>query len=132
MNRDDFDDMDDFIDAALKDERMRNVPFGFHRKVEDNLRVAAAIQTERNKYRLCMLIGVALYTLVFGSATLYMMLGAIFTSVSETLPGFLAHYSQYSQALEIWWVELTVFTGLLTCVGIWTLWHLNAEPSHDA
>ena len=132
MKHDDFDDLDDFIESALKEERMRNVPFGFHRKVEDNLRISAAIQAERNKYRMIMMVGVALYTLIFGSATLYMVLGAIFSSINETLPGFLSYYTQLSQTVEIWWVELAAFTGLLTIVGIWTLAHLNERPSEDA
>lgn len=132
MNHRDFEDLDDFIESALKDERMRNVPFGFQRKVEDNLRVAAAIQAERNKYRLAMIVGVTIYTLIFGSATLYMVLGAIFSSISESLPGFLSYYAQLSQTVEIWWVELAAFTGLLTVVGVWTLMHLNARPSEEA
>ncbi|MFP6584484.1 MAG: hypothetical protein VCD00_18270 [Candidatus Hydrogenedentota bacterium] len=126
MKHTDFDNIDDFIDSALKTERMRSVPFGFHRMVDSNLRVAAQIQVERNRYRMCMLVGVAAYTLAFGSATLYMVLGAIYSSLYETLPGFLMYYTQMLHTAEVWWVEIIAFTGLMTGIGIWTLLHLNS------
>ena len=131
MNHDDFDNLDDFIDSALREERNRNVPFGFHRNVEENLRIAAAIQVERSKYRLALLIGVSFYTLLFGSATLYMILGAIFTSIGDTMPAFLSYYDQFSLAVSLWWTELAAFSGLLTSVGVWTLYRLKDQRSSE-
>jgi hypothetical protein len=125
MKHTDFDDIDSFIDAVLKEERMQSVPFGFHRNVENNLKVAAKIQQERDQYRVLMFAGVTIYTMIFGTATLYMVLPAVI----ETAPSFFSFSSSFLRYLEGWWYQVVAFTGLLTTIGIWTLARLNREPT---
>lgn len=132
MKHDDFDTLDDFIDSALKTERTRQVPFGFHREVTTNLRVTAQIQQERNKYRVCMLVGVTAYTLLFGSATLYMALGIALSSFMDTVPGFLVYYTDMLRTVHVWWVEILAFSGLMTGIGALTLLSLNRDPRQRA
>lgn len=131
MKHTDFDDFDDFIDAALKSERMVSAPFGFHRVVENNLRIAAAIQKERDQYRVLMYAGVTIYTLIFGTATLYMVLGGVASTVTETVPDFFRLSTGFFQYLQIWWFQFVTFMGLLTGIGLWTLARLNAESNDE-
>lgn len=129
MKHTDFDNLDDFIDSALKEETMHSVPFGFHRMVENNLKITAEIQNERAQYRILMYIGVAIYTLTFGTATLYMILGGIANTLTETVPGFFAFSIHFLQYLEVWWFQSVTFMGLLTAIGLWTLARLNRDPA---
>ncbi|HIA47053.1 MAG TPA: hypothetical protein EYN96_03575 [Candidatus Hydrogenedentes bacterium] len=129
MNHKEFDNIDDFIDAALKEERMDSVPFGFHRVVENNLKISAVIQKELSQYRALMYIGVTIYTLIFGTATLYMVLGGIATALSETVPAFFSFSVSFLQYLEVWWFQVVTFMALLTGIGVWTLVRLNTDPA---
>ena len=131
MNHKDFKNLDDFIDTALKEERMQSVPFGFHRNVENNLKVAAEILQERNQYRFLMILGVTAYTLIFGTATLYMILGGIANALTETAPGFFNFSVQLLQYLEVWWYQSVIFMALLTSIGLFTLNRLNSNPKNE-
>ena len=129
MNHKDFKNLDDFIDTALKEERMQSVPFGFHRNVENNLKVAAEILQERNQYRFLMILGVTAYTLIFGTATLYMILGGIANALTETAPGFFNFSVQLLQYLEVWWYQSVIFMALLPPSVSLSLSPLSVSPS---
>ena len=53
----DFDDLDQFIDAALRHEPLRPVPFGFQRALEQRLAVQRRIAAERRRLRSIALAG---------------------------------------------------------------------------
>jgi hypothetical protein len=131
MNHKDFNHIDDFIDAALKEETMHSTPFGFHRMVDNNLKISVVIQKERGQYRALMYIGVTIYTLIFGTATLYMVLGGIATTLSETVPEFFNFSVSFLQYLQVWWFQSVTFMALLTSIGIWTLLRLNNDPHEN-
>ena len=53
----DFDDLDMFIDAALRDEPLRPVPFGFGRALDQRLAVQRRIDAERRRLWSVVLAG---------------------------------------------------------------------------
>ncbi len=120
MKPDDFDSMDEFIDVALRSESWRTVPIGFQRDVTNVVHVAGAIRSERNRFRYCLLAGLGLFTLLFGSTSMYMVLGGMLNAMERSIPGFWGMWDMVLFQLSHGWATGVVVTsaGLLAVVGV--------------
>ena len=91
MKRDDFDSMDDFIEAALRSEPMLPVPFGFARSVEERLQVAALMERERRRFVRCFGIAGILTAAVAALMVAVFAQGNLVAAVVQNVPGALGH-----------------------------------------
>jgi len=128
MKPNDFDSMDDFIDAALRSETWRTVPMGFQREVTNAVHVAGAIRSERRRFRYGLLAGLGMFTLVFGSTSMYMVLGGILGALERSIPGFWGYCDSIRFQLSRGWPEGAVFTGMLLLFGATVFVYREALP----
>ncbi len=64
MDLSEMDELDGMIDEALGGEPMRAVPAGFHRKLENRLRVTALVKQERQGFRFRMVASGLLFAVL--------------------------------------------------------------------
>ncbi|PCJ55910.1 MAG: hypothetical protein COA73_13185 [Candidatus Hydrogenedentota bacterium] len=128
MKPDEFDSMDDYIDAALRSESWRTVPLGFQRSVGNTLRVAGAIRSERLRFRYGLLAGLGLFTLLFGSTSMYMVLGGIFSAMERSIPGFWGHLDSAWYSLSQGWPLGVLIGGAAILTGGLVFFYREALP----
>lgn len=100
MKPKDFANMDEFIDAALMDEPLREVPFAFHARVQDRLRVTKALQRERVQFKNRILSSFFVLTALVGIAS--SILFSSMPNLIDSVPGVLGHYDHFSTAVGLW------------------------------
>lgn len=110
-----FDDLDGFIESALRSEPFRPVPFGFQRRVEDRLRVAALCERERRRFRRCMTVaGMVMVGLVSAGIFFVFLAGA--GGLAASIPGFLGFYDGFVSLAAFWWPGAVGLAVVVACM----------------
>lgn len=117
MHPRDFYNIDDFIDAALRSESMRGVPLGFHRRVEDRLRMSALLRRERSRFRRILTVSGVVFFSGLSAITLAALLGDIPGGLTGSVPGALGYYDQFIAMLSVYWPHV-VATALVSAGAI--------------
>ena len=134
MKPEDFKSMDDFIEAVLGGESFRNVPQHFNRELSDKLYVAQAIHLERRHFGLIVLSGSLVFTILFGSTTLYMLFGGIFAAVQAATPGFWGYVDAavlfLGDRLIEWNVSVGVMMGFVMLMATRESWPSRKVSAH--
>ena len=119
IKREDYDDMDAFIDAALREEPLRDTPFGFRARFEDRLRFTVALQRERARFRNCLVGAAALFVFLGICVGLTLGSGQVVSRVAASIPGALGYYDYMSSAVVAWGPEAFAVGALLTVMMAW-------------
>ena len=99
-------DLDELIDAALRSESERDVPFAFHRRTEDRLRIAAMLQHEVGQFRAsCVSASVFASLLALGAGLAWFVID-VPDLVARAVPGVLGFYDQFVLLLIGHWPAL--------------------------
>ncbi len=108
------DELDSLIDSVLRDEPERNVPFAFHRGVEERLHIASLLDRERKRFRTCWAFaGTVAGILAAGTAMAWFGAG-IPDLVGRAVPGALGSYDQFVFVLANHWLSMALASiGLL-------------------
>ena len=106
MDRGNRDELDGRIDAALREEELRDVPAGFHRRVQERLRMAALLRREQRRFRLCMTAtgAIAGALLLVGGIAWFM--GDLPGAVARSIPGALGFYDHLVAVLTRHWPRM--------------------------
>lgn len=95
MKPDHPDNLDEIIDAALRSEAEHDVPFGFHRRTQERLQIAAMLDTEVANFRSSWagaLVTTALLTLAAGIAWFMIDIPDL---LGRAVPGILGYYDHF-------------------------------------
>ena len=95
MPPDEQDKLDALIEAALRDEPERSVPFGFHRAVDERLQMAALLDLERGRFRRCWISAGAFAALVALATSVGWIAADVSGTISRAVPGALGSYDQF-------------------------------------
>ena len=107
------DKIDELIESALAGETERDVPFGFHGRLDGRLRVAAMLRKEQRYFRRCWTAAtVAVVTLAGGISTAW-YLGDVSGTIARAVPGVLGSYDQLVFLATGHWPAMTASTGAL-------------------
>lgn len=119
-------DMDELIESALRGESIRPVPLGFHRRVEERLRLLQLLDRERAKWRraagLC--VG-ALFLMVCLGAGLTVGSNAV-GQLAQAVPGFLGHMDASSAFAARWWPVALGFGAIASCASAVSLFAVES------
>lgn len=118
MESDKRDDLDRLIDSVLRNEPERDVPFAFHRGVEERVQIASLLNRERKHFRRCWAFA---GTLVGCGATVAAVgwFGAGFPDlVGRAVPGALGSYDHFVFVLANRWPSMALASlALLSAAG---------------
>jgi hypothetical protein len=128
MKPDDFESMDEFIDTALRSETWRAVPLGLQRSVTNAVCVAGAIRSERRRFRYGLMAGLGAFTLLFGSTSMYMVLGGILGAMERSIPGFWGYCDSVRFQVSQGWPKGALFAGVLLLFGATVFVYREALP----
>ena len=111
MDLNNMNDIDRFIEDALANEPLRPVPAGFHRRVEERVRVAALATHERRGF----------HSRLFASGVLFAMLGFTVVLVPalafyqgwtvRALPGAMGYFDYLTVFVVQFWGEILLAAG---------------------
>lgn len=134
MPFDEQEKLDILIEAALRDEAKQDLPFGFHRAVEERVQMAALLDLERGRFRRCWQSAVAFVTLVAVATTLGWIFGDIATTLVRTVPGALGSYDQFMLLLAAYWPAMTLTSiAMVTILGCtYFVLSLSLSPRRSA
>lgn len=108
METDKKDALDRLIDSVLRDEPERNVPFAFHRGVQERLQIAALLDRERKHFHTCWAFaGSVAAILATGAAMVWFGVG-IPDLVGRAVPGALGSYDQFVLVLANRWPSIAL------------------------
>ncbi len=108
MESDTRDELDGLIDSVLRDEPERDVPFAFHRGVEERLQIASLLDRERSRFRRCWAFaGTVAGVLAAGTAVTWFGIG-IPDLVGRAVPGALGSYDQFMIVLANRWPSMAL------------------------
>lgn len=129
MSQNDFDDFDALIEEALKSEAQLSLPFGFQRRVEERLRVAALLDGERRRFSYCLKAAMTLCIVLVSSAASLAFFNDLPSLLLHNIPGGLGLYDQVSVFLAIWWPGLVGTSVVAVCVFAISLLCLEVLPA---
>ncbi len=94
------------IDAALRSERPRPLPHGFHARLQRRIRIATMVEKERRAFHRRMVHVVAMGILVLATATV----AGLYWDISETFlwdwPGLLGYIDYLAASTShAWWIS---------------------------
>jgi len=96
--------LDDMIEDALKSERMQRPSIGFQRRVQQKIEIASQIRKDRKRIRLVMFSGFTIFTLVFGTSTLYFYLSGIWNLLLVSVPNVLSKMNVLDVFINQYWL----------------------------
>lgn len=102
MKPEEYEDLDAFIDAALRDEPIRDTPFGFHSRFEERLRFTVALQRERARFRNCLASVACLVVLLGLCVGVTLGSGHVASRLAASIPGALGYYDRFSIGAGVW------------------------------
>lgn len=105
--------LDDFIESALKSERLRAVPPHFHRTVVRRVQVAVLVDRERRRFRRCVGSAVTVAAVLSGVTILAALGSGIRESLVQSIPGALGMYDQFVYLAGQWWPSAVATTTAL-------------------
>ncbi len=131
-------DLDRLIDNTLRNEPERDVPFGFHRGVEERLKIAALLDRELKRFRTCWAFA-GILAVALTCATVSVWLGADLPgAAARAFPGVLGSYDSFILTLAMRWptVALTSTALLALLCGAYIAFarHMQArrsQPNRD-
>lgn len=106
-------ELDRLIDSALRNEPERDVPFGFHRGVEERLKMAALLDRELKRFRTCW-ASAAVLSVALTCATVSVWLGAgLPGAAARAFPGLLGSYDSFILTLAMRWPTIALTSTAL-------------------
>lgn len=100
MHPNNFESMDDFIDAALRSEAVRTPAIDLQRRIQDRIRMSAMAGRERRRFRARVLLSAGAFVLM---ALGFIAAGSGVAGVlRDTVPGALGYYDYWSMAASRW------------------------------
>lgn len=106
-------ELDRLIDNALRSEREQDVPFGFHRAVDERLKVAALLDRELRRFRACW-ASAGILALALACTTVGVWLGADLPgAAARAIPGALGSYDRFILVLARHWPTMTLTSAAL-------------------
>lgn len=117
------DKIDEMIESALAGETERDVPFGFHRRVDGRIRVAAMLQKEQRSFRRCWTLAAATILVLATGAGAVWYIGDVPGTVARAVPGVLGSYDQMVFVLAGHWPAMSascaaLLAGLATAYAV--------------
>ncbi|NUM55069.1 MAG: hypothetical protein HUU46_15595 [Candidatus Hydrogenedentes bacterium] len=126
MDLNNMNDLDRFIEDALKSEPMRAVPAGFHRRVEERVRVAAMASHERHGFQSRVVASMILFAMVALTVVVVPALAFYQGWSFRALPGAMGYLDYMTVFVVQSWAQillaLAAGAGTLTvAVLVWVL-----------
>ena len=113
METNEKDDLDSLIDSALRDEPERNVPFAFHRGVQERVQIAALLDRERKHFRTCWAFAGSVAGMLTAGAAMVWFGAGIPDLVGRAVPGALGSYDQFVLVLADRWPTMALVSVIL-------------------
>lgn len=111
MDLNNMNDLDRFIEDALNSEPMRPVPQGFHRRVEERVRVAAMASRERRGFQSRMAASAILFAMV-GFTVVVVPVLAFYQGWSfRALPGAMGYLDYMTVFVMQSWGQILLALG---------------------
>jgi hypothetical protein len=122
MDPNNMNDIDRFIEDALKNEPLRAVPTGFHRRVEERVRVASLANHERRGFHSRVLASVILFAMIGFTVVLVPALAFFQGWTVRALPGAMGYFDYLTVFVVQSWGEILVAvaagTGILAVAAL--------------
>ncbi len=117
MEFNDMDGLDDIIEAALRDESLREVPSGFHQRMAGRLRVTALAKSERQGFHFRM-AATAMVFAVLGVVLIGVPVLAFYQGwMVHSVPGAMGYFDYLVVFAVQYWGEIAVILGGATGVA---------------
>lgn len=118
MESDKRDDLDKLIDSALRDEPEHDVPFAFHRGVEERVQIASLLNRERKRFRRCWTVAGTVVSCMATAAAMAWFGAGIPDLVGRAVPGALGSYDHFVFVLANRWPSMALASvALLSALG---------------
>ena len=118
MEPDEKDEIDLLIDSALRDEPERDVPFAFHRSVENRVQIASLLNRERKHFRRCWTLAGTVAGCLSTAAAMTWFGAGVPDLVGRAVPGALGSYDHFMFMLAAHWPTMALAsTALLSVLG---------------
>jgi hypothetical protein len=112
MDLNNMNDLDRFIEDALKSEPMRPVPAGFHKRVEERVRVAAMASRERRGFQSRIVASVVLFAMVGFTVVVVPALAFFQGWTFRALPGAMGYLDYMMVFAAQSWMEILVAVSI--------------------
>jgi hypothetical protein len=116
-----FDSLDDFIEAALKSDAVRSVPLGFRRRIEEKVRVLMLIERERRRFRNCVAAGIAGALALVLSGAIAATLSGLPGTIADSVPGARGYYDFVVSQWALRWPGIAASAALTLCIVVGAL-----------
>ncbi|MCC6153479.1 MAG: hypothetical protein IT367_06950 [Candidatus Hydrogenedentes bacterium] len=111
MDLNNMNDLDRYIEDALKGEPMRPVPTGFHKRVEERVRVAAIASRERRWFHSRMIASVILFAMIAFTVVIVPALAFFQGWTVRALPGAMGYLDYMMVFASQSWPEILLAVG---------------------
>ena len=132
MSNEESDALDEIIENALRDERLLHAPIGFQRRVHKKIEIASQIQRDRKRMRNMMFFGFTVFTLVFGTSTLYFYLSGIWDLLFVSVPSVLSKMDVFNVFINQYWLVGALGGGVFCTISgsiLYLYWSYNQKNS---
>ena len=138
MDLNNMNELDRFIEDALKGEPLRPVPAGFHKRVEERVRVAAIASRERRWFHSRMIASVILFAMIGFTVVVVPALAFFQGWTVRALPGAMGYLDYMMVFAAQSWAEilLTLGIGAIVVAAVAIAWFVvpmlrrNAARQH--
>jgi hypothetical protein len=117
MSEETKDTLDGIIEDALKGERLYRPSIGFQRRVQQKIAIASQIQKDRKRMRYMMFFGFTVFTLVFGTSTLYFYLSGIWNLLLVSVPSVLSKIDFFDFFINQYWLVGALGGGIFSTIS---------------
>ncbi|MCC6797207.1 MAG: hypothetical protein IT366_18970 [Candidatus Hydrogenedentes bacterium] len=118
MDLNNMNDLDRFIEDALKNDPLRPVPTGFHKRVEQRVRVAAIASSERRWFHSRMIASVILFAMVAFTVVIVPALAFFQGWTVRALPGAMGYLDYMMVFATQSWPEILLAVGFAAIVVV--------------
>lgn len=111
-------ELDQFIDAALRDEPLLPVPAGLHRKIQDRVVIAAMQERERARFRNSLLSAVGALVVILAGTVAVVSLTHFSILYRHGVSGGRGFVDYYLTLLDVTWSGQIGGYALLLALGL--------------
>jgi hypothetical protein len=126
------DALDEIIEDALKNERMRRPSIGFQRRVQQKIAIASEIRRDRRRMRFMMFFGFTVFTLAFGTSTLYFYLSGIWNLLLVSIPNVLSKMDLFNVFINPYWLVGALGGGVFCTISASILYLYWSHTQKDS
>lgn len=119
MSPNEWNDLDVMIEDALRSEPLREVPAGFHRRIDERLRVVAMVAKERKGFQMRLLASAALFAALLLTVVVVPALAYAQGWTVRSMPGAMGYLDYLAVFMAQEWEKLAIVTvGVAVVVAV--------------